>query len=240
LIEFKKVRHVARPGKDSRTFRASSEARPGQTKHLSHTVPRLDSLGTSSATGRAASTNTFGCYRHLASGHLPFGAAAPQTVPPKDSGPSPRRIPATEHFQVLTECFGTHRASLTLTECPRTFNRNLRIPPNLSGGSPADSHPSTGLRPTRHDLQPPGELRFSTGQKRFATGHLRCPSEPSGSTESLRRFTEAVPSVHRCFAAVVVVSKAIRSEHLASLCTVSGATVVTLAVDPRLSPLLRI
>jgi hypothetical protein len=100
LIEFRKVRHVARPGKDSRTLRASPEAHRDRPKPCS-TVPRLGSLGTSSATGRAASPTPSGVTGIQPSARTLRGSPRCKLCTKgfgpslKDSGLSPQWIPAT-------------------------------------------------------------------------------------------------------------------------------------------------
>jgi hypothetical protein len=113
-----------------------------------------------------------------------------------------------EHFPVLTERSGAHRASLDAH--PNVSGRSPEPPGSsesfrgLTGGAPSIA-PSFGstARPAASR-----RARLSTG-RRLPPGVLGRPPEPSGSTEPFRGLTEAARSVRRCLAAIAAVSKAI-------------------------------
>jgi len=123
---------------------------------------------------------------------------------------------------------------------PPGTHRNLRVPPNASGRSPA-LHPSrTGLsrpnRTTRSSTDnlgcPPDDFGRPPGAS-FATSVLGCSPEPPGSTR--------VPSETRSQFVQTRRSTAIASfrykgplvrRPLAEQCNVSGATVVTFESTP--------
>jgi len=240
LIDFKRVRHAARPSKDLRT-RASSEAQPvrPQTATIG---PRNDLTGILVCRRSAGFTDTFGCHRQSMTRPSPPGLAR--------SANCAWRAPVLQTVQGYR-----HRASSeahpsvsrTLTECLRALNRvppgthrNLRVPPNASGRSPA-LHPSrTGLsrpnRTTRSSTDnlgcPPDDFGRPPGAS-FATSVLGCSPEPPGSTR--------VPSETRSQFVQTRRSTAIASfrykgplvrRPLAEQCNVSGATVVTFESTP--------
>jgi hypothetical protein len=163
---------------------------PGPAKHLSHTVPRLDSFGTLSVTRSSSFTDALGRHRHPAIGPSLSRLAALLTVQ-KGPGPSPRRISRHRALSGAHRAHSSaHRALRRSPSCLRTLTERPRTFTGTSGFHPSASALTGGSNPTHrasahpHDLQPFGELRFSTGPALSPPGvpdahrNLRVPHEP--------------------------------------------------------------
>jgi hypothetical protein len=193
LIDFKRVRHAAQPSKDLRT-RASSEAQPvrPQTATIG---PRNDLTGILVCRRSAGFTDTFGCHPAINDTPEPSGAHPLCKLCLESSGsPDRARIPPPSLFGSSPERLqDAHRV-------PPGTHRNLRVPPNASGRSPA-LHPSrTGLsrpnRTTRSSTDnlgcPPGRLRSPTRcvicheRPRMLTGTSGFHPSPFGDSKPVR------------------------------------------------------
>jgi len=239
LIDFKRVRHAARPSKDLRT-RASSEAQPvrPQTATIG---PRNDLTGILVCRRSAGFTDTFGCHRH-------------------SQRPSPPGLTRSANCAWRTPVLQTvqgyrHRASSeahpsvsrTLTECLRALTGTSgfhRTPPGVHRTPPGVHRRSIphgrDFRDPPHDPQQHGQLRLSTGRLRsptrcvvFATSVLGCSPEPPGSTRVPSETRSQFVQTRRLTAiASFRYNGPLVRRPLAEQCNVSGATVVTFESTP--------
>jgi len=194
LIDFKKVRHAARPSKDLRTpslFGSSN----GPTKHRT-TGPRNDLTGILVCRRSTGFTDTFGCHRHLrmstGNHHTPEPPGARRSANCAWRTPvlhTVQRIPPPSLFgsspsvsRTLTSASGHSPEPPGSIEHLRVFTERLRAftgAPSLHGRD---------FRDPPHDPQQHGQPRLSTGRLRstnrcvmLATSVLGCSPEPPGS-----------------------------------------------------------
>jgi hypothetical protein len=143
LIDFKRVRHAARPSKDLRTSSLFGSSN-GPTKH--RTIgPRNDLTGILVCRRSAGFTDTFGCHRYLRVSPAIITRPSPPGL--ARSANCAWRTPVLQTVQRYRHRASSeaHRASPGRSRVPPGTHRNLRVPPNASGRSPA-LHPSrTGL-----------------------------------------------------------------------------------------------
>jgi hypothetical protein len=194
LINFKRVRHAARPSKDLRT-RASSEAQPvrPQTATIG---PRNDLTGILVCRRSAGFTDTFGCHRQSMTRPSPPGLAR--------SANCAWRTPVLQTVQGYR-----HRASSeahpsvsrTLTECLRALTECLRALTGTSGfhRTPPGVHRRSiphgrDFRDPPHDPQQHGQPRLSTGRLRSPT---RCVLLPRASSDAHRNLRVPPESLRR-------------------------------------------
>ena len=193
MIDFKRVRHAARPSKDLRT-RASSEAQPvrPQTATIG---PRNDLTGILVCRRSAGFTDTFGCHRH-------------------SQRPSPPGLTRSANCAWRTPVLQTvqgyrHRASSeahpsvsrTLTECLRALTGTSgfhRTPPGVHRTPPGVHRRSIphgrDFRDPPHDPQQHGQLRLSTGRLRSPT---RCVVFARASSDAHRNLRVPPESLRR-------------------------------------------
>lgn len=200
MIEFKRVRHAARPSKDLRTpslFGSST----GPTKHRT-TGPRNDLTGILVCRRSAGFTDTFGCHRHLRVS--PAFITRPSPPGLARSANCAWRTPVLQTVQGYRHRASSeaHRASPGRSRVPPGTHRNLRVPPErlrAFTGAPSltdgtfETHRTT--RSSTDNLGcPPDDFGRPTGAScsprasSDAHRNLRVPPE------SLRRLTEASSS----------------------------------------------
>jgi len=247
LIDFKKVRHAARPSKDLRTpslFGSSN----GPTKHRT-TGPRNDLTGILVCRRSTGFTDTFGCHRHLrmstGNHHTPEPPAARRSANCAWRTPvlhTVQRIPPPSLFgsspsvsRTLTSASGHSPEPPGSIEHLRVFTERLRAftgAPSLHGRD---------FRDPPHDPQQHGQPRLSTGRLRstnrcvmLATSVLGCSPEPPGSNRvpSETHRSQFVHTRRLTAIASFRYNGPLVRRPLAELCNVSGATVVTFESTP--------
>jgi len=233
LIDFKRVRHAARPSKDLRT-RASSEAQPVRP-NTATIGPRNDLTGILVCRRSTGFTDTFGCHRQSMTRPSPPGldrsancawrAPVLQTVQgyrhraSSEAHPSVSRT-LTECLRALTGTSGFHRTPPGVHRRSIPHGRDFRDPIARPAAARTTSvvHRTTSVA---HQV------------RHIATSVLGCSPEPPGSTR--------VPSETRSQFVQTRRSTAIASfrykgplvrRPLAEQCNVSGATVVTFESTP--------
>jgi hypothetical protein len=233
--------------------RASSEAqRPGQTpdhrsqKRLDwHTcMPPVDRLHRHLRVSSAFITRQELFGAQSSANCAPEGLGSPPAAGTRHraSSEAHRASPgrSSESLRALNrEPSGPHRVPSGPHRVPPGTHRNLRVPSNAPGRSPADPSFSDGpFEAQPHDPRQRGRLRSSIWLCSPASvfGHS---SEPPGSTRASSE-TQRSPSVHTRRSAAIASFRykgPLVRRTLIKLCNVSGATVVTFesAPDFRLS-----
>ena len=239
MIDFKRVRHAARPSKDLRT-RASSEAQPvrPQTATIG---PRNDLTGILVCRRSAGFTDTFGCHRH-------------------SQRPSPPGLTRSANCAWRTPVLQTvqgyrHRASSeahpsvsrTLTECLRALTGTSgfhRTPPGVHRTPPGVHRRSIPHgRDFRDPIARPAAARTTSvvhrttsvahQVRRVRQSVLGCSPEPPGSTRVPSETRSQFVQTRRLTAiASFRYNGPLVRRPLAEQCNVSGATVVTFESTP--------
>jgi hypothetical protein len=239
LIDFKRVRHAARPSKDLRTSSLFGSSN-GPTKH--RTIgPRNDLTGILVCRRSAGFTDTFGCHRYLRVSPAFITRPSPPGLARSANCAWRTPVLQTVHGYRHRASSEAHRASPGRSRVPPGTHRNLRVPPNASGRSPA-LHPSrTGL--SRPIARPAAARTTSVVHRTTSVAHqvrlvatsvLGCSPEPPGSTRvpSETHRSQFVQTRRLTAIASFRYNGPLVRRPLAELCNVSGATVVTFESTP--------
>jgi hypothetical protein len=191
LIEFKKVRHVARLGKDSRTFRASPEARPGIGQTPDPYGPQTRLVGHFECHRSGSFTGAFGRQPASRNRPLPFEASRAAHCARRTPVLHRDGFPPPSTFRCSPERFGAHPSVPDAHRTSQDVHRNLRVPSSLSRltGGPSSFAPELRLtaRPAARSAsalhRPP----------RFATGRLLTPTGTSGFHRASSRAHRSCP-----------------------------------------------